>query len=245
MGDKPVDARLRVSWDTLVKVASDKNLSSNTGTTVSSGGEAVEGAMSDAVTITDDATGVTVDAGDNLVPEGAGLAVSRIADGEGFDRASAALADVSDAFALFDISLTDKDGALVQPLGNVRLSIPIPDGLGGDVSVYRVNDDGTKTFIVAEVLDGKAVFNVNHFSLYALVATGPDVAAVADASLPVAGAVNPAADGNVIEGGEAPLSADGASSGGVPVAALIGLAAVCAAVVCGMLLRRRVFRSAR
>jgi hypothetical protein len=254
MGDKPVDARLRVSWDTLVKVSSDKNLSSNTGTTISSGGEAVEEAMSDAVTITDDATGVTVDAGDNLVPEGAGLVVSRLADGEGFDRASSALADVSDAVARFDISLTDKDGALVQPLGNVKLSIPVPDELGGDVSVYRVNDDGSKTFIVAEVSDGKAVFNVNHFSLYALAVAGLEAAAPVaadDSAAAEVGAGSVAADENVIEDGVAPLSAEpagdagGAASGGVPVAALIGLAAVCAAVVCGIVLRKRVFRGAR
>jgi hypothetical protein len=262
MGDKPVDARLRVSWDTLVKVASDKSLSSNTGTTVSSGGEAVEAAMSDAVTITDDATGVTVDAGDNLVPEGAGLAVSRVADGEGFELASSALAGVSDAFALFDISLTDKDGAFVQPLGNVKLSIPIPDEIGGEVAVYRVNDDGTKTFIVAEVLDGRAVFNVNHFSLYALVAAPSEAAAALADNSPSAdvGAGSAAADENVIGDAASPLSADGADgagdagdangaggsdSGGVPVAALIGLAAVCAAVVCGIALRKRVFRGAR
>ncbi|MDR1043404.1 MAG: NEAT domain-containing protein [Clostridiales Family XIII bacterium] len=256
MGDKPVDARLRVSWDTLVKVASDKSLSSNTGTTVSSGGEAVDAVMSDAVTLTDDATGVTVAAGDNLVPEGAGLAVSRVADGEGFDLASSALAGVADTFALFDISLTDKDGAFVQPLGNVELSIPIPEGLGGDVSVYRVNDDGTKTFIVAEVSDGKVVFNVNHFSLYALASAGLDAAATAGAggsdglSSAGAGAGSAGADGAVGDG-VAALSADGAGgadsadSGGVPIAALIGLAAVCAAVVCGIALRGRVFRGAR
>jgi hypothetical protein len=253
MGDKPVDARLRISWDTLVKVSSDKNLSSNTGTTISSGGEAVEEAMSDAVTITDDASGVTVDAGDNLVPEDAGLAVSKIADGEEFDRASPALADVSDMFALFDISLIDKDGAPVQPLGNVKLSIPIPDELSGDISVYRVNDDGTKTFIVAEVSDGKAVFNVNHFSLYALVATDLEAAttvATGNSASAEAGTGSAEAGENLTGDGAAPLSAEpvsnsDAASGGVPVAALIGLAAVCAAVVCGMALRKRVFRGAR
>jgi hypothetical protein len=250
MGDKPVDARLRVSWDTLVQVASSKKLSSNTGTTISSGGEAVDEAMSEAVTLTDDATGVTMEAGDNLVPKGVGLSVNRVADAANLEIARAALAGVSETFALFDITLTDPDGAPVQPLGNVKLSIPVPDDLVGETTVYRINDDGTKTLIVAEISDGKVVFNVNHFSLYALATAGAEVAAVAvvpDVPRADVDAGNPAEE-SVLSGGEPPRaseSARNADSGGVPIAALIGLAVVCAAIVCGMVLRRRVLRNGR
>jgi hypothetical protein len=237
MGDDPVDARLRVSWDTLVKVSKDRKLSSNTGTTVSSSGAAIDMELSEAVTIRDGATGVTVEAGDNIVPVGAGLTASRITAGADFEKARAALSGVSDAFALFDIVLTNRDGSPIQPLGNVRLSIPIPDGMGvGGVAVYRVNGDGTKTLIEAEKVDGRVVFGVNHFSLYALAPEAAEVV-VAVSGTDVAPGLADVGGGEKTPLASAPAAAD---SGGVPATALIWVAAVCAAAVAGMVLRRRV-----
>jgi hypothetical protein len=241
MGDDPVDARLRISWDTLVKVSKDRKLSSNTGTTVSSSGAAIDMELSGAVTIRDEETGVTVKAGDNIVPVGAGLTASRITEGADFEKARAALSDVSDAFALFDIVLTNREGSPIQPLGSVRLSIPIPEETGGVSAVYRVNEDGTKTLIEAEEADGRVVFGVNHFSLYALASEGAETAEVV-AAVSEADAAPGRAD---VDGGEktplapAPAAAD---PGGVPAMALIWVAAVCAVAVAGVVLRRRVFR---
>lgn len=73
----------------------------------------------------------------------------------------------------YNISLM-KNGAEIQPDGEVTVYIPIPEDLklpayAGKTKVYRIEDDGTVEEMDAETEDGCFVFNTTHFSLYALV----------------------------------------------------------------------------
>ena len=199
MGDEPVDARLRISWDTLVEVSSTTTVSSNTALSI---GNVTPGSItttSPAATLTDEATGITIEAEANVLPEGTVLKSVAITSGVEYNRALAALADIGSNFALYDITL-EADGVPVQPNGTVKVTVPVPQGMEAtDIAVYRINDDGTKTLIVSTVEGNNIVFETNHFSLYALVdktskatastSAGTSTNSIADAVTPLAEAL--------------------------------------------------------
>jgi heme-binding NEAT domain protein len=133
-------------------------------------GEADDAALSPVVNVTDDATGITVNAAKGVLPEGATLVVSALTEGADYATAQAALAGVANKFALYEVHFVDVASQVVQPNGTVEVSYPIPaDFDQTKVALYRINDDGTKTKIDGEVKDGKYVVNTKSFSKYALV----------------------------------------------------------------------------
>ncbi|MBE6562327.1 MAG: hypothetical protein E7660_01175 [Ruminococcaceae bacterium] len=67
---------------------------------------------------------------------------------------------------MFDIYLT-LDGEVVQPEGEVTVAIPVPQGLDGDkCRVYYQDENGKRIDMKAKFIDGKMVFDVDHFSNY-------------------------------------------------------------------------------
>lgn len=74
-------------------------------------------------------------------------------------------ADVKDAVAAYDITLTDADNKVVQPSGKIEISIPCETK---GLYVYHIKDDGTKEYIESKYVDGCYVFTADHLSVYAL-----------------------------------------------------------------------------
>ncbi|MDR2106711.1 MAG: NEAT domain-containing protein [Coriobacteriales bacterium] len=209
MGDEPVDARLRISWDTLVKVSADAKVSQNTSLSIGNVAPGSITTVSPAASLADEATGITVEAEANVLPEGTTLKAEPIDSGSSFDLAKSALAEVGSNFVLYDLTLLGIDGSDVQPNGSVKVTLPLPAGMDASkVAVYRINDDGTKTLIVHEIVDDKVVFLTNHFSLYAIVERDASLATLgstaaagttlADAAVPLAEAAEA-----IVQGGPA------------------------------------------
>ena len=83
------------------------------------------------------------------------------------------LEDTANNFVAYDITLKS-NGVEIQPNGNVKISIPVPENFDTSrLVVYRIEEDGTKVEYKVNVvtIDGKqyAQFETDHFSIYALV----------------------------------------------------------------------------
>lgn len=170
MGDEPVDARLRISWDTLVSVSADTGLSTNTALEVGSVTAGTTTVVSEAASLSDKATGVKLEAEANVLPKGTTMKVAGISSGADYEKANLALEGIGSNFVLYDITLFGPDDSVVQPNGKVKVTIPVPEGMNEQlIAIYRINADGTKTLIESAVEDGYVVFYTNHFSLYAVV----------------------------------------------------------------------------
>lgn len=102
--------------------------------------------LSPAVDYTDPATGVRVTAEKGVLPEGVKVSVTEITSGDFFDKAVSALEGIG-KFKLYKISFTDKDGNEVVPTGTVTVAYPSADGFSDNLSLYRINDDGSKTLV--------------------------------------------------------------------------------------------------
>ena len=113
-------------------------------------------------------TGIKLDTNTSVVPKDTELYVKEITDGAVYNSIKSTIANVN-KFIAFDISLKSNNKE-IQPNGNVKISIPIPDGFDtSKLVVYRVSDNGEKTEYKVS-LDGKyATFETDHFSTYALV----------------------------------------------------------------------------
>jgi hypothetical protein len=218
MGDEPVDARLRISWDTLTKVADNATVSGNTATSLGN----ADSVLSDAQTLVDETTGVTIEADANVLPEGAKSIVTSITSGESYELAKTALLSIGSKFVLFDISIENAAGTKIQPNGSVKVSLPIPSNLNNDLlDVYRINEDGTRTLMESTIEGDFIVFYTNHFSLYVLVERAAESEVAASNT----------DDSGIINAAETPL---GAGTGGgfnllwllIPIAALAIIAAV-------------------
>ena len=73
--------------------------------------------------------------------------------------------------ALYDVSLF-RDNIKIQPDGNVKVKIKIPEELRNrtGLDIVHIADDGTVTPMNAAIEGGHLVFTTNHFSEYAIVA---------------------------------------------------------------------------
>ncbi len=158
-------ARLYFDWSGAT-ATSDTSLSANT--------EPAKGAtdlLSEAVDLTDDATGVRLVAEEDVLPEGTALTVDAITSGSSFDTAAKALDGIAEQFKLYDIQVK-ADGEDVEPSTTVKLYLPIPsDYDSSKVAVYRINSDGTKVVVKGTVEDGKYVIETKTFGLYAVALT--------------------------------------------------------------------------
>lgn len=162
MGKDPVDARLKIDWDTIDEVDEDDWDSTKTSTTTSDDEEMPEAEIADA------ATGVKVTAAGGILPAGVTVKAQKVESGEPFTRTHNLLSGEASKFVLFDVTLLNSSTA-VQPSGKVSLVLPIPAGFDtGKLVAYRINDDGSKTLMVGSVSSGSYVISTSHFSLYAL-----------------------------------------------------------------------------
>ena len=108
----------------------------------------------------DSATGISVAEKElNILPDGAEIKAEQLS--------------ADDNKIVFDISLV-KDGAQVQPSGELTVKIPVPEGMDGSLlKVYREEANGTYTDMNAYFADGYMVFTTDHFSKYILTTEEP------------------------------------------------------------------------
>lgn len=112
-----------------------------------------------AVMITDEETGVKVNAAEGVLPSDTTLIVS---------PSNFVLEGAAGKYVAFDISL-ENGGVKIQPNGKVQISIPVPDGYNKDsLTVYYVTDDGSKTELPCTIEEDVVTFETDHFSLYVL-----------------------------------------------------------------------------
>lgn len=111
--------------------------------------------LSPEVDLTDEQTGLNLKADEGVFEEGAELVVDKITEGKDYDNAAISLKDVGSNFVLYNVSVKNSNGELVQPNGKVTISYPIPEDFDIDnIALYRINEDGTKTLISGVVEDG-------------------------------------------------------------------------------------------
>lgn len=109
-----------------------------------------------------------LDAGKNVIPEGAKLSVSKVVAGKEYVAAKKATEKVADKIAVFSIDLLNSDNVKVQPNGKLEITTDIPTGYDVNrIAVYRLSEDGTSyTKLDSKVVNGKVVFETDHFSTY-------------------------------------------------------------------------------
>lgn len=120
-----------------------------------------------AVTKTDSTTNVKLNAPVGTVPSNTVLEVKAVKEGTAYNTVKNVLTTMKN-FVVYDITLKS-NGVTVQPNGNVRISVPVPEGYNKEnLTVYRVETDGTKTEYKVTVEGDYATFETNHFSTYVL-----------------------------------------------------------------------------
>lgn len=140
-----LNSRLKIDWDSVVKVADDYTL--NPKTTIDETGVALD--------YIDSKTGVKVRAEKGVFDENIQVSVSEIANGADFDLASKALDGTASKFNLYNVNFLDKAGSDVEPNGTVTLSFPVSkDYNSANIALYRINADGTKTVVKGTYADG-------------------------------------------------------------------------------------------
>ena len=132
--------------------------------------------------IVDEKTGVEI-IYNNEYDSGTQIKVEEKFDGSSFQLVNSAYGEVKTS--IFDIA-TYKNGAKVQPNGEITVKIPLPAGYSNKVFVCYVDStNGKVTKIPCEVKDGYVVFKTNHFSEYAIVeqSAGVNSVSISDVTL--------------------------------------------------------------
>lgn len=136
VGTGYLDARLRIDWNK-VKESSLDTIVPNT--EISSGEIAK-------VALKDSATGISLDADTAKVNESAAMTVTAVTSGADYESAKAALSGTASSFRLYRIGLS-VNGEATEPMGAINVTFPFS---GSDLSLYRINDGGTKTVLRGE-----------------------------------------------------------------------------------------------
>lgn len=115
----------------------------------------------------DEQTNITLVSDTNVVPNNVVLEVKKIEENESiYIGIKNLLSDDIDKIAVYDINLLS-NGVKIQPNGNVKIYIPIPEGFDSSkLVVYRVGNDGSKTFYNSYVENDMIVIETDHFSNY-------------------------------------------------------------------------------
>lgn len=88
---------------------------------------------------------------------------------KGGENANFVFSGLFSRYESYDISF-ESDGERVQPDGTVKISIKLPLSFNSkNTKVYYVDENGNKTLIPSEYIDGYIVFETDHFSEYVLV----------------------------------------------------------------------------
>ncbi len=159
VGTGYLDARLRIDWNTVTSTDQDTIVPN---TEISSG--EITG-----VDLRDSATGITLNADTSKVNESAVMTVETVTSGADYEAAKTALADVSSAFRLYRISLSVA-GQASEPMGAVNVTFPFA---GSDLSLYRINDNGTKTVLRGEGQASGYTILTSSLGLFAVIGGEP------------------------------------------------------------------------
>jgi len=135
--------------------------------------------------LTDPATGLTINDPDGILPSGVVLSVVEVPEGnyKGNDIAlifnPGGTQDVS--LVLYDIILTDGSGNVLHDLGGyVTVKLPLPnDWNTKNYQLYYIDPDNRANpfqVLSYQVIDGYAVFQTNHLSIYGFVAASSPAA---------------------------------------------------------------------
>ncbi|MDR1322030.1 MAG: hypothetical protein LBK56_11485 [Gracilibacteraceae bacterium] len=166
-----LEARFRINWASVKTAPADAEL--NPTENVAYGNSSLSPSKAPTAALRDETTNIRLTAPAGVVPEGAVFVVAQIgaeSASTGYQLAQRALTEIGDKFTLFDISL-ELEGEAIQPDGLITLRIPIPAGYDPEsVLCYRVNADGTATLIRGRISEDFYEVDLNHLSLYALVA---------------------------------------------------------------------------
>lgn len=117
---------------------------------------------------------ITSDSGEVMItgniPSGATIRSQVVKDTKDLEKA---LQDVLHVTAknmyVLDIHLVDATNAVIQPNGNVRVKVKIPEGFTTGFDVYRQETDGTLTKLTYQIDGEYVIFETSHFSKYAFV----------------------------------------------------------------------------
>ncbi|WP_312044043.1 FN3 associated domain-containing protein [Anaerotignum sp.] len=149
VGDSAIPARLKIDWSGITVAKDSDEL--RTSDSVAESSIAIQSSPIDK---TDPKTGIRLVALADILMEGTTLATAEIKTGAQFKLVQKAIGDEFTKFTAFSIlaMLDDKE---TTPLGNVKIYIPIPEGLDEQrVALYRINEDGTKTLVHGVVNHG-------------------------------------------------------------------------------------------
>lgn len=131
-----LDARLRIDWNEM----EESSLDTIVPNTEISSGEITK------VALKDSATGISLDADTAKVNESAVMTVTSVTSGADYETARTALSGTADSFKLYRIALA-VNGETAEPMGAVNVTFPFS---GSDLSLYRINEGGTKTVLRGE-----------------------------------------------------------------------------------------------
>ena len=117
--------------------------------------------------LNDENTKIKLEATVESVPEDTKLIVKHIKDNEEYDNVKKKIENKTAKFNVYDISLL-RNNILIQPNGNVKISLPIPEGYNYEkLVIYGINNDKVEEYSL-EIQDGFAILETNHFSIYIL-----------------------------------------------------------------------------
>lgn len=121
----------------------------------------------------DSVTGVRVTARRDDIEEGSVLSAQVMTSGADYNKVKTELADLTENFSLFDLSLTKGDDA-VHPKQEVQVSIPLPDEYRFQTTrVYAVDTDGHLTPLTAVEKEGCVVFSTKQMGKFVLASLKP------------------------------------------------------------------------
>lgn len=123
---------------------------------------------SDSIQLDNKETKIKLDASSSVVPENTVLETKEVKEENTLNLVKESLKGISNKYITYDISLLNNN-VKIQPNGNVKISIPIPDNFDASkLVVYRVSEDGTKIKYDVTIEENFATFETDHFSTYVL-----------------------------------------------------------------------------
>lgn len=163
-----IAARLKLNFSGMTEADSDATLTQDS--TVKSGSSSSGGSS---VSSTNTDTCVKIYADEYVFDDGTEFEIEIITEGESYDNTETALGDEAASFILYSIKAV-LGSVEVEPSGTATVYFPVGDTKGKDVTIYRINDDGSKTEIEYTLSDDKAyyVIAVKEFGLFAIAVTG-------------------------------------------------------------------------
>lgn len=154
-------ARLRFDWSS-ASATSATSLVGNSKTASST--SSITGSDIEDVSLTDSVTGIRLETTTDYISDKAKLSVTALTSGDDFNSAATALAEITDTFSLYKIVLT-VDDVVTSPSGSVKLFFP---SAGKELTIYRINDDGTKTKFTGTISGQYYVVSTSSLGLFAI-----------------------------------------------------------------------------